>query len=258
MSELKIHSDKAWEIASHFSDVLASDTRTLAAMIDIALAEATLAPSTQWTPADLEAGKTYARKYDGWATYLGIDRYMGDLTYKFEVHGQATRERYQYVKEVRLNEFLAPKKARADTSTPPPSTHLLGIEEGIERAARYIEKQRDDYVQEFGMYDPSTGVTEFSTAGEEHLSTLEELIDGIRSLHETPTPPGNQIRTAECDGKDAVPVTGQLPVGTASTKFPPPCCTAWEDCDHDGICHDPQYCGAVGPSALATTEGSEA
>lgn len=31
-----------------------------------------------------------------------------------------------------------------------------------------------------------------------------------------PPPPGNQIRTAECDGKDAVPVTGQLPVGTAS------------------------------------------
>lgn len=31
-----------------------------------------------------------------------------------------------------------------------------------------------------------------------------------------PTPPGNQIRTAECDGEDAVPVTGQLPVGTAS------------------------------------------
>lgn len=103
-------------------------------------------------------------------------------------------------------------------SAPAPEKHVAGIEEGIERAARYIEKQRDDYVQEFGMYDPSTGVTEFSTAGEEHLSTLEELIDGIRSLQETPTPPGNQIRTAECDGKDAVPVTGQLPVGTVSTQ----------------------------------------
>lgn len=29
--------------------------------------------------------------------------------------------------------------------------------------------------------------------------------------------------------------------------FPPPSCTAWEDCKHDGICHDPQ-CGAVGPN----------
>lgn len=72
---------------------------------------------------------------------------------------------------------------------------------------------------------------------------------------ETSSPPGNQIRTAECDGKDAVPVTGQLPVGTASTnslkrasEFPPSCCTAWEDCDHDGICHDPQQCKAIGPN----------
>jgi len=38
-----------------------------------------------------------------------------------------------------------------------------------------------------------------------------------RMDNETPTPPGNQIRTAECDGKDAVPVTGLLPIGTAST-----------------------------------------
>lgn len=64
----------------------------------------------------------------------------------------------------------------------PPAPHVTWIEDGIERAARYIEKQRDDYVQEFGNYDPSTGVTEFSTAGEEYLSTLEELIDGIRAL----------------------------------------------------------------------------
>lgn len=25
-------------------------------------------------------------------------------------------------------------------------------------------------------------------------------------------------------------------------------CTAWEDCAHDGICHDPKNCGAVGPN----------
>lgn len=45
----------------------------------------------------------------------------------------------------------------------------------------------------------------------------------VRALNETfasemPTPPGNQIRTAECDGEGAVPVTGQLPVGTASNR----------------------------------------
>lgn len=73
-----------------------------------------------------------------------------------------------------------------------PSNISVGIEEGIERAARYIEKQRDDYVQEFGNYDPSTGVTEFSAAGEEHLSTLEELIEGIRALHEQAPAPSQR------------------------------------------------------------------
>lgn len=74
---------------------------------------------------------------------------------------------------------------RAMLAAAPPAPHVAGIEDGIERAARYLEKQRDDYVQEFGNYDPSTGVTEFSTAGEEYLSTLEELIDGIRAISTT-------------------------------------------------------------------------
>ena len=38
--ELKIHSDTAWNIASQWSWTLASDTRTLAAQIDVALSEA--------------------------------------------------------------------------------------------------------------------------------------------------------------------------------------------------------------------------
>ena len=28
-------------------------------------------------------------------------------------------------------------------------------------------------------------------------------------------------------------------------------CTAWEDCQHDGICHDPKNCGAIGPNHAA-------
>lgn len=31
--------------------------------------------------------------------------------------------------------------------------------------------------------------------------------------------------------------------------FPPTICNAWEDCNHDGVCHDPQTCGAIGPNA---------
>lgn len=61
---------------------------------------------------------------------------------------------------------------------------------------------------------------EFSTALSRLASWLAEQDD------ETPTPPGNQIRTAECDGKDAVPMTGQLPVGTASTPPAPNVVTA--------------------------------
>jgi hypothetical protein len=38
MSELRIHSETAWNIASKFSGILASETRDLAALIDDALA----------------------------------------------------------------------------------------------------------------------------------------------------------------------------------------------------------------------------
>ncbi len=31
--------------------------------------------------------------------------------------------------------------------------------------------------------------------------------------------------------------------------FPPSCCNAWEDCNHDGVCHDPQTCGGFGPNS---------
>ncbi|MCP4320118.1 MAG: hypothetical protein GY789_30100 [Hyphomicrobiales bacterium] len=40
MAELKLHSDTAWTIASYYSSALASETRDLAAQIDLALNEA--------------------------------------------------------------------------------------------------------------------------------------------------------------------------------------------------------------------------
>lgn len=34
-----------------------------------------------------------------------------------------------------------------------------------------------------------------------------------------------------------------------ATNFPDEwSCTAWEDCAHDGVCHDPKSCGAIGPN----------
>ncbi|MER9662326.1 hypothetical protein [Mesorhizobium sp. M0159] len=39
---------------------------------------------------------------------------------------------------------------------------------------------------------------------------------------------------------------------SASAKFPPTACNAWEDCASDGLCHDPQGCGGIG----SNTSGS--
>jgi predicted Ser/Thr protein kinase len=53
---------------------------------------------------------------------------------------------------------------------------------GREQAAKYIDSKVSAYVQEFGAYDPSTGQTEFTDAGEQYLETLEELAEEIRNL----------------------------------------------------------------------------
>lgn len=39
--------------------------------------------------------------------------------------------------------------------------------------------------------------------------------------------------------------------------FPPNYCTSWEDCNHDGVCHDPDQCGATGPNARAIAGGGD-
>ncbi len=39
-------------------------------------------------------------------------------------------------------------------------------------------------------------------------AALTRLANWLAEYDETPTPPGSQIRTAKCDGEDAVPVTG--------------------------------------------------
>ena len=45
------------------------------------------------------------------------------------------------------------------------------------------------------------------------------------------------------------PHWNELPEQVApAAVFPPPHCTAWEDCNHDGICHDPKFCCAIGPN----------
>jgi len=51
-------------------------------------------------------------------------------------------------------------------------------------AIQFIEKRRDDYVRDHGIYDPSTGVTEFPGNGDEYVGELEEIIDGLRAAAE--------------------------------------------------------------------------
>lgn len=58
-------------------------------------------------------------------------------------------------------------------------------EAGIEAAAKLIDRKIADYVSDHGCYDPDTGFTEFSRAGEEYVSTLEELAEEIRALKNT-------------------------------------------------------------------------
>lgn len=56
--------------------------------------------------------------------------------------------------------------------------------DGIEAAAKWIDKQREAYDSEHGRYDTSTGFFEFGNdAQREYSSTLEELAEGIRALH---------------------------------------------------------------------------
>lgn len=64
----------------------------------------------------------------------------------------------------------------------------------IELAVRWLEKRRDDYVHEFGSYDPETGATEYGRgakgqAREEYVAELEEVIEGIRALAACDVPP---------------------------------------------------------------------
>ena len=48
------------------------------------------------------------------------------------------------------------------------------MREGMRLAAGLIAKLRDDYISEYGIYDPTTGVTEFPGNGDEYVSELDD------------------------------------------------------------------------------------
>lgn len=65
-----------------------------------------------------------------------------------------------------------------------PAPVVTFYRDGIEAAAKWIDQQREAYDSEHGWSDPDTGAFEFGNdAQREYSSTLEELAEGIRSLH---------------------------------------------------------------------------
>ncbi|HCI9774462.1 TPA: DUF550 domain-containing protein [Klebsiella pneumoniae] len=65
-----------------------------------------------------------------------------------------------------------------------PAPVVTFYRDGIEAAAKWIDKQREAYDSEHGWSDPDTGSFEFGNdAQRDYSSTLEELAEGIRALH---------------------------------------------------------------------------
>lgn len=54
----------------------------------------------------------------------------------------------------------------------------------IEMIGKLLDAKVTAYAQEHGSYDFSTGATEFTSAGEDYVSTIEELAEEIRALKE--------------------------------------------------------------------------
>lgn len=57
--------------------------------------------------------------------------------------------------------------------------------EGVEAAAKVLDKKADAYAEDHGSYDPDTGATEFGRVGEDYYNTLRELADDIRKLNQS-------------------------------------------------------------------------
>ena len=65
-----------------------------------------------------------------------------------------------------------------------PAPVVTFYRDGIEAAAKWIDKQREAYDSEHGWSNPDTGAFEFGNDAQRgYSSTLEELAEGIRALH---------------------------------------------------------------------------
>lgn len=80
--------------------------------------------------------------------------------------------------------------SRAALTTPAVERGVAEERAGIERAARWVEKRRDDFVAQYGRIDPDTGALEFGTGQhallkEEYVGELSEIADGLLDLTAT-------------------------------------------------------------------------
>lgn len=68
---------------------------------------------------------------------------------------------------------------------------------GIERAVAWIDKRRNDFMDEHGTHDPETGGTDLSRAGQEYVGELDEIAEGLRSLLPCDRPPSGWYCTRQ-------------------------------------------------------------
>lgn len=74
--------------------------------------------------------------------------------------------------------------------------------QGVEAAAKLIDRKVSDYTSEHGSLDPETGAMEFSRSGEEYVSTLEELAEEIRAINTAaPQPTAGGDVPWECNAR---------------------------------------------------------
>ena len=144
---------------------------------------------------------------------------------------------------------------RASQVAPAPSD---GLREAAEHALDAVQKFMSGQsvtADEKALADRVAMAACFAAEAYNH-ACMEE--DGIYGLHQSflralvdPLHPGlDYLRDDPSTGPAARAALTPAPAQEGPDKgWPPQCCTAWEDCKIDGICHDPECCSSVGPNA---------
>lgn len=90
----------------------------------------------------------------------------------------------------------------------------MTAKDGIETAAKWVDKRLADYQREHGSIDPETGAAEYPGDGEEYVGELVEIAEGIRALAlpATTTKPatGNAVEGDYPELPDLISIHGPL------------------------------------------------